>query len=80
MACSTTVALIFVYIHRGKEVMTSEGVMDVGADMVGMIKTNIKGLCKYTIKNLKKYWPGGFYLVLKRNYVVPGGRPLIAIG
>ena len=39
--------------------MLSESVMDVGADMIGMVKTNTKGLCKETIENLTKDWTGG---------------------
>ena len=27
-----------------------------------------------------KYWPGGSYLVMKITPIVPGGRPLLAIG
>ena len=53
--------------------------MDVGADIIGMVKTNTKGLCKETIEKLTRYWPGGSYLVLRSNHMVPGGRPLISI-
>ena len=45
-----------------------------------MVKTNTKGFCKDKIDNLTKNWPGGSYLVLRSNPMVPGGRPLIAIG
>ena len=38
---------------------SAEAVMDVGADMIGMVKTNTKGLCKETIENLTKDWMGG---------------------
>ena len=48
--------------------------MDFGADMIGIVKTNAKGLYKNTIKNLKKDFPGGSYLVLKRKSTVPGDR------
>ena len=54
--------------------------MDVGANMVGMVKINTKGLFKDTIENLTKDWQGSSYLVLNRNYVVPRDRQLIAIG
>ena len=53
--------------------------MGVGKDMIDMVKSNRKILCKETIENLTKGWPGGFYLVLKRNSMVPSDRPLIAI-
>ena len=36
-----------------------EAEMDVGAEMVGTIKTNKKGFCKDTINNLKNDWLGG---------------------
>ena len=52
----------------------------MGAELIGMVKTNTKGLCKETIENLTKKWPGGSYLVLRSKPMVPGGRPLIAIG
>ena len=54
--------------------------MDVGADMVRMVKTNTKRLCKDTIGNLTKDWPGGSYLVLNIMSVLPGYRLIIAIG
>ena len=57
-----------------------EAVMEVGAELIGMVKTNTKGLCKETIDNLTNYWPGGSYLVLSSKPMVPGYRPLIAIG
>ena len=53
--------------------------MDVGADMIGMVKTNTKGFLKETIDNITKDWPGGSYLVLNRNPMVTGDRQLIAI-
>ena len=57
----------------------AESEMDVGAEIIGMVKTNTKGLCKNTITNMTKYWPGGSYLVLKINSMVYGYIPLIAI-
>ena len=54
--------------------------MDVGSDMVGMVKTNTKLLYKDTIDNISKYWPGGSCLFLKINSTVPRVRPLISIG
>ena len=53
--------------------------MEVGAKLIGMVKTNNKGFCKETIEKLTKDWPGGSYLVLKSNPMVPRDRPLIAI-
>ena len=54
--------------------------MEVGAELIGMVKKNTKGFCKETIEKLTKYWPGGYYLMPRINPIVPGGRPLIAIG
>ena len=57
----------------------AESMMNVGAYMCGMFKTNTKGLCKYIIDNMINYCPGGSYLALKIKSVVPGDRPLIYI-
>ena len=54
--------------------------MEVGSKLIGMVKKNTKGSCKETIEKLKKDCPGGSYLVLRTNTIVPRGRPLIAIG
>ena len=54
--------------------------MEVGAQLIGMAKTNTKRLFRETIEKLTKYWPGGSYLVLRSKPVVPGYRPLIDIG
>ena len=45
-----------------------------------MFKKNTKGFCKETIEKLTKDWPGGSYLMLRSKPMVPGDRPLIAIG
>ena len=37
----------------------AEAAMEVGAELVGMAKTNTKGFCKETIDKLTKYWHGG---------------------
>ena len=54
--------------------------MELGADLIGMVKINNKGFCKETIEKLTKDWPGGSYLLLRSKPMVPGGRTLIAIG
>ena len=54
--------------------------MELGAKLIGMVKTNTKVFCKETIENLTKNCPGGSYPVLSSKPMVPGGRPLIAIG
>ena len=57
----------------------AEAVMDVGAYMVGIVKTNKKGFCKYTIDNLKKYLTGGSCFVLNIKSMVTWDGPLIVI-
>ena len=54
--------------------------MGIGADMIFMVKTNTRLLCKETIENITKAWTGGSYLVLRSKPMVPGGRPSISIG
>ena len=53
--------------------------IDVGADLIGVVKTNTKGFFKDTIDNLTNNWPGGSYLVLRSKPIVHGGMPLIGI-
>ena len=53
--------------------------MEMGAELIGMVKKNTKGFCKDTIEKLTKDWPGGSYLVLRSKPMVPGDRPLIDI-
>ena len=57
-----------------------ETAMGVGSGLIGMVKTNIKVFCKYTIEKLTQDCPGGSYLVLRIKPMVPGYRPLIDIG
>ena len=54
--------------------------MELGAELIGMVKTNTKVFCKETIEKLTKNWPGGSYLVLRSKPMVPGGHLLISIG
>ena len=57
----------------------TEAAMELGAELIGMVKTNTKRFCKETIKKLTNDWPGGSYLVLKSKPMVPRDTPLIAI-
>ena len=50
----------------------AEAAMELGVDLIGMVKTNTKGFCKETIEKLTKDWPGGSYLLLRSNPMVPG--------
>ena len=54
--------------------------MEVGAKFIGMVNTKTKGFCKDTIEKLTKNWTGGSYLILRSKTMVPGVRPLLAIG
>ena len=54
--------------------------MELGAELIVMVKTNTKGFCKETIENITKDWPGGSYLLLMSKSMVSGGWTLIAIG
>ena len=58
----------------------AEAAMELGAEFIGMVKTNTKRFCKEKIEKLTKDWPGGSYLVLMNKHMVPWNRPLIAIG
>ena len=60
--------------------ISAEAAMEVGANLIGTAKTNTKGFCKETNKNIAKDCPGGSYLVLRSNPMVPGDRPRISIG
>ena len=54
--------------------------MEIGAELIGMVKKNTKGFCKETFEKLTKDWPRVSFLVLRSKTMVPGDRPLIAIG
>ena len=58
----------------------AEAAMELGAELIGMVKTNTKGFCKETIEKLTINWPVGSYLVLRSKHMVPRGRPLIVVG
>ena len=53
--------------------------MDVGADIIGIVKTNTNSFCKDSIYKMTKYCLGGSYLVLKIMTMVLGVRQLIAL-
>ena len=53
---------------------------DYGDDFMCIVKTNPKGFCKYTIKNLVDIWPGGYFLVFKRHPIVTSYFLLLTIG
>ena len=57
----------------------AEAAMDVGADMIGMVKTNIKVFFKENFDIMTDNWPGGSYLVLRSKPMVPVFRLIIAI-
>ena len=54
--------------------------MEFDAELIGMVKENTEVLCKDTIGNFTKDWPGGSYLVLWSQPMVTRERQIIAIG
>ena len=58
----------------------AEAAMELGAELIGMVKTNTKGFCKETIEKLTKDCPGGSYPVLKSKPMVPRDRQIISVG
>ena len=44
--------------------------MEVSDELIGMVKTNTKGLCKETTENLTKDWPRGSYVVIEEQVYV----------
>ena len=38
----------------------AEAAMEIGAELIGMAKTNTKGFCKETIEKLTKDWHEGY--------------------
>ena len=53
--------------------------MELGAELIGMVKTNTRVFYKETIEKLTKDCPGGSYLLLRSKPMVTGDRPFIAI-
>ena len=54
--------------------------MEVGAEFIGMVKTNTKIFFKYTIEKLTRDWPGYSYLLLRSMSMVSGRRKIIDVG
>ena len=54
--------------------------MEIGSDLIVMVKTNTNRFFKDTIGKLTKDCPGGSYLVFRIKSMVPGDRPIIGIG
>ena len=53
--------------------------IEVVANLVVMVKTNTKVLCKDIIKKLKKYWTGGSYLVSRSKPMVTRAGHLLIL-
>ena len=47
----------------------AEAAMEIGAELIGMVKKNTKRFCKETIEKLTNDWPGGSYFVLRSNHM-----------
>ena len=63
----------------------AEAAMEFVADLIDIVKidivkTNTEVFCKETTEQLKKYWTGGSYLILKIKPMVPRFRSIIDIG
>ena len=58
---------------------SDEFVKDIGDDLVGIFQTSAKGVCKYTIKNTVKNFPGVSYRVFNIIPMVPRDSPLVDI-
>ena len=72
--------MIFLFGSWFSSKKLAEATMYVCADIIGMVKINIKGFCKDTIDEIKNDFPGGSYLVLRSKPMIPWGRPLFSIG
>ena len=59
---------------------SAEDGVHVGAEIIGVVKTTTNLVNEDTNDNLTKYWPGGFYLIIKNKFVVPENIPPIDIG
>ena len=57
-----------------------EAAASIGVDFIRIVKMNTKVYCKATIEGLTKDYPGVFHIVLRSKHIVPGERPLLAIG
>ena len=53
--------------------------MAVGVYSCGAVKMRHRFFFSYII-NLMKDWPGGSYIFMKSNPIVPGYRPLLSMG
>ena len=58
----------------------AEAAMEVGANFIGMVKTNTKVFCKETIEKLTNNFLGVYYPMFRSKPMVTGGRRLICIG
>ena len=58
---------------------SEESEMEVGSNLIGMVKTKTKLFCKETNEKLTKYWTGCSYLMLRIKHMVPRVRSIIAI-
>ena len=59
---------------------SADAYASIGVNLISMVKKNTKGFCKAKIEGSAKDWPGGSYIVLRSKPMVPGERPLLAIG
>ena len=58
---------------------SAESEMEVGSNLIGMVKTKTKLFFKETNEKLTRYWTGCSYLMLRIKHMVPRVRSIIAI-
>ena len=58
---------------------SAEYVMEIGSDIIVMVKTNTKGFYKDNTEKSTNYFPRGSYLVLNSYPMVTEDRALMAI-
>ena len=56
-----------------------EAAASIIVNLIGMVKTNTRVFCKYTIEGLTKDCPVGSYIVLRSKPMVPGERRILVI-
>ena len=59
---------------------TAEEASTEGVDYWSPVKTRHKGFCLATLEKLRTAWPVGFHIVMNSARIVPGERPIMAIG
>ena len=59
---------------------TADETVAEGVDFCGPVKTRHEGFCLSTLEKSTKEWPVGYHIVMNITPIVPGDRPILAIG